>query len=105
MWRASPPLWACGPELRSRPEHSEITEQGGPVDDISRIVEKFNQDVARKVKDLVDQVEQQHGQQNEDEPTDPVIINTGIVYGGQHVSHVTIVGDYHPGNKNDQDDE
>lgn len=75
------------------------------MDDISKIVEQFNQDVARKVKDLVDQVEQQHGQQDQDKATDPVNINTGIVYGGQHVSHVTIVGDYHPGNKRDEDDE
>lgn len=52
---------------------------------VSEIVNLVNQEIAKKKR-------------NDDET--PQNINTGTLYGGQHVNNVVVNGDHIPGNKN-----
>jgi archaellum component FlaF (FlaF/FlaG flagellin family) len=57
---------------------------------------------AKTVREIVDQVNRDIAQARKNASSDeqpPVNINNGTLTGGQHVTNVTINGDYIPGNK------
>ncbi|AJP04775.1 hypothetical protein TU94_28340 [Streptomyces cyaneogriseus subsp. noncyanogenus] len=55
---------------------------------------------AKSVQEIVDMVNREVAEAKAKRQKEtPVAINTGTLYGGQHVSNVVINGDYVPGNK------